>query len=86
MIDIHVVIGLRAYLHIHSELYRGISASPFPSEVAQKLDAQLNPGDIEIKSDGKCTLSIRNVLIYKMCTIKTPYKGYQTFCPRALVD
>ena len=43
----------RAGLHICSELYRGISASPFPEEVAQKLDTPLNPGDIEIKSDGK---------------------------------
>ena len=42
----------RVDLIVSSELYRGISASPFPPEVAQKLDAPLNPSDIEIKADG----------------------------------
>ena len=48
------VIVSRVGLHVSSELYRGISASPFPPEVAQKLDAPLNSSDIEIKADGMC--------------------------------
>jgi len=36
-----------------SELYRGMSAAAFTPEIVSKLEAPLNPADVEIKLDGE---------------------------------